>query len=41
VADLPADSGCEHSEWIGDSQTRGVREAISRPADASIIDRYP
>jgi diadenylate cyclase len=28
-------------EGVGESRARGVREAISRLADASIIDRYP
>jgi len=28
-------------EGVGDSRARSVREAISRLADASIIDRYP
>jgi len=28
-------------EGVGESRARSVREAISRLADASIIDRYP
>ena len=31
----------EAVDGLGEARARGVREAISRLADASIIDRYP